>query len=46
MIDRDRSERRIESCRNGKLRGLGLNAYIEARGISALSNLVGILVRV
>jgi carbon-monoxide dehydrogenase large subunit len=43
MIDRDGFEaRRIESAKNGKLRGLGLNAYIEACGI-APSNLVGIL---
>ncbi|AKS46047.1 carbon-monoxide dehydrogenase large subunit [Octadecabacter temperatus] len=34
--------RRAESAKNGKLRGLGINAYIEACGI-APSNLVGIL---
>lgn len=43
MIDRDGFEARAaESKKNGKLRGLGLNAYIEACGI-APSNLVGIL---
>ncbi|MBU2994123.1 xanthine dehydrogenase family protein molybdopterin-binding subunit [Octadecabacter sp. 1_MG-2023] len=34
--------RRAESAKNGKLRGLGINAYVEACGI-APSNLVGIL---
>ncbi|MFA8440485.1 xanthine dehydrogenase family protein molybdopterin-binding subunit [Yoonia sp.] len=34
--------RRAESAKNGKLRGLGINAYIEACGI-APSNLVGVL---
>lgn len=41
MIDRDGFEaRRAESARNGKLRGLGVNCYIEACGI-APSALVG-----
>jgi carbon-monoxide dehydrogenase large subunit len=43
MIDRDGfAKRRAESEANGKLRGLGVNAYIEACGI-APSNLVGVL---
>ncbi len=43
LIDRDGfAARRAESEKNGKLRGLGVNAYIEACGI-APSNLVGIL---
>ncbi|SLN13818.1 xanthine dehydrogenase family protein molybdopterin-binding subunit [Pseudooctadecabacter jejudonensis] len=43
MIDRDGfAARRAESEKNGKLRGLGVNAYIEACGI-APSNLVGVL---
>ncbi|MCF2870468.1 xanthine dehydrogenase family protein molybdopterin-binding subunit [Octadecabacter sp. G9-8] len=43
MIDRPGfAARRAESEKNGKLRGLGLNAYIEACGI-APSNLVGVL---
>ncbi|MEM9795420.1 MAG: xanthine dehydrogenase family protein molybdopterin-binding subunit [Pseudomonadota bacterium] len=41
MIDRDGfAERRRQSEANGKLRGLGVNCYIEACGI-APSNLVG-----
>ena len=41
MIDRDGfAARRAESEKNGKLRGLGVNSYIEACGI-APSNLVG-----
>ncbi|MBV7410098.1 xanthine dehydrogenase family protein molybdopterin-binding subunit [Maritimibacter sp. DP1N21-5] len=41
MIDRDGFEARAaESKKNGKLRGLGVNCYIEACGI-APSNLVG-----
>ncbi len=41
IIDRDGFEaRRAESAANGKLRGLGINCYIEACGI-APSNLVG-----
>ncbi|MEO0402201.1 MAG: xanthine dehydrogenase family protein molybdopterin-binding subunit [Pseudomonadota bacterium] len=41
MIDRDGfAARRAESEKNGKLRGLGVNCYIEACGI-APSNLVG-----
>ena len=41
MIDRAGfAARRAESEKNGKLRGLGLNCYIEACGI-APSNLVG-----
>ena len=41
MIDRDGFEaRRAESASRGKLRGLGINCYIEACGI-APSNLVG-----
>ncbi|MFW2544452.1 xanthine dehydrogenase family protein molybdopterin-binding subunit [Primorskyibacter sp. 2E107] len=41
MIDREGFEaRRAESAKNGKLRGLGINCYIEACGI-APSNLVG-----
>ena len=43
MIDRDGFEaRRKRKCRSGKLRGLGVNTYIEACGI-APSNLVGVL---
>ena len=43
MIDREGfAARRAESEKNGKLRGLGVNAYIEACGI-APSNLVGVL---
>jgi carbon-monoxide dehydrogenase large subunit len=43
MIDRDGfSARRAESEKKGMLRGLGLNAYVEACGI-APSNLIGIL---
>ncbi|PWG17407.1 xanthine dehydrogenase family protein molybdopterin-binding subunit [Salibaculum griseiflavum] len=43
MIDRKGFEaRRKESEKNGKLRGLGVNTYIEACGI-APSNLVGVL---
>ncbi|MGG7645670.1 xanthine dehydrogenase family protein molybdopterin-binding subunit [Rhodovulum sp. YNF3179] len=43
MIDRDGFEaRRKASEKNGKLRGLGVNTYIEACGI-APSNLVGVL---
>jgi len=43
MIDRDGfAARRAESEKNGKLRGFGVNAYIEACGI-APSNLVGVL---
>ncbi|MDR9427559.1 MAG: xanthine dehydrogenase family protein molybdopterin-binding subunit [Salibaculum sp.] len=43
MIDRDGFEaRRRDSAARGKLRGLGVNTYIEACGI-APSNLVGVL---
>ncbi|WP_108814884.1 xanthine dehydrogenase family protein molybdopterin-binding subunit [Loktanella sp. Alg231-35] len=43
MVDRKAfEERRKQSEANGKMRGLGINAYVEACGI-APSNLVGVL---